>query len=208
MIRFLFISTIVFVLAVSLPGCGKAPDQRATAPEPSPQEAAEPMAVKNPKPQQTAHPAEATESVRPSVRTKATENPAADLGSTTVAEVIEMKNTTAFETHTRAIVMFTHKKHTAPVPDGHGLFCGECHHDENGQPLKLEEGDYVQSCQVCHAKTGRPRKPADMSREEWETAQLEYYYGAIHANCIDCHKAREAGPTKCNECHPKEGATP
>ena len=42
-----------------------------------------------------------------------------------------------------------------------------------------------------------------MSREDWAAMQLDYYYGAIHANCIDCHKAGEAGPTKCNECHPK-----
>lgn len=35
--------------------------------------------------------------------------------------------------------------------------------------------------------------------------QLEYYYGAIHANCIDCHRAGQAGPVKCAECHPKQG---
>jgi hypothetical protein len=113
-----------------------------------------------------------------------------------------MKNTAAFSKHVRGIVLFTHKKHTAPAPDGYGIACGECHHDKDGQPLALKEGDVVQGCMTCHTKTDKPKKPAGMSPVDWNKMQLEYYYGAIHANCIDCHKAGEAGPVKCNECHP------
>ena len=27
--------------------------------------------------------------------------------------------------------------------------------------------------------------------------------GAFHKNCIDCHKAKEKGPTGCMDCHKK-----
>jgi len=124
--------------------------------------------------------------------------------SSAFPDVIEMKNTGAFETHYQAIVMFSHKKHAAPDPDGYGIGCGQCHHDKDGQPLtELEKGDAVQGCLECHDKTGVGRKPREMSREEWETKQLAYYYGAIHVNCVDCHKKHKGAPVKCTDCHPR-----
>ena len=130
--------------------------------------------------------------------------PGAGKGTPAVPDVIVMKNTTAFSEHTRPIVMFGHKKHTLPAPDGYGLACGECHHDKNGKPLDdLKPGDPVQECIACHDKPEKPKRPSGMSPEDWQALQLEYYYGAVHINCIDCHKAREAGPTKCNDCHPR-----
>ena len=104
-----------------------------------------------------------------------------------VADSFEMNNTKAFKEHKKAIVMFTHKKHTSAKPDGYGVACGECHHDKDGKPLELKEGDAVQGCLECHKKTEKPKKPKDMAKEDWEKMQLEYYYGALHANCIDCH---------------------
>ena len=120
-----------------------------------------------------------------------------------VADVIEMKNTDAFKEHKKAILMFGHKKHTAAEPDGYGIACGECHHDKDGKPLALKKGDAVQKCFECHNKTEKPKKEKGMSKEDWASLQLEYYYGAIHANCKDCHKKEGAGPVKCAECHPK-----
>lgn len=120
-----------------------------------------------------------------------------------VADVIEMKNSEAFATHKMGICEFTHKKHADAKPDGHGIACGECHHDKDGKPLELKEGDAVQGCMECHDKTEKPKKPKDISKEEWDAMQLEYYYGALHANCIDCHKEGGAGPVKCADCHPK-----
>lgn len=117
--------------------------------------------------------------------------------------VIEMKNTEAFDTHKMGICMFSHKKHYTAEPDGYGIACGDCHHDESGQPLELKEGDAVQGCIECHSEPGKPKKEKGMSKEDWDAMQLEYYYGAIHANCIDCHKEGGAGPVKCAECHPR-----
>jgi hypothetical protein len=125
--------------------------------------------------------------------------------SKTAPDVMEMKNTDAFTAHKQGIVMFGHKKHTAAAPDGYGISCGECHHDKDGKPLALKEGDAVQGCMECHDKTDKPKKPEGMSKEDWNAMQLEYYYGAIHANCTDCHKTGGKGPVKCAECHPKPG---
>lgn len=122
-----------------------------------------------------------------------------------VQDIIEMKHTDAFSAHKMGIVLFNHNVHAAPAPDGYGLACGECHHDENGAPLELAEGDPVQGCMECHDKPEKPVKPQGIAAEEWAAMQLEYYYGAIHANCIDCHRAGQAGPVKCAECHPKQG---
>jgi len=121
----------------------------------------------------------------------------------TFSDIIEMKNTDAFSSHKMGIVMFDHQKHAAAEPEGYGIACGQCHHDENGEPLTLKKGDPVLGCMDCHEEPGKPRKSKEMSKEEWETALLDYYYGAIHANCIDCHKAGGAGPVKCADCHPK-----
>jgi len=120
-----------------------------------------------------------------------------------VADVIEMNTTKAFDTRKMAIVKFTHKKHVDAAPDGHGIACGECHHDQDGNPLELKEGDPVQSCFECHDKPGKPQKPEGMSKEDWDTMRLEYYWGAIHANCVECHKTAGAGPVKCSDCHVK-----
>ncbi len=122
---------------------------------------------------------------------------------TATSDVIKMENTKAFATHKQGIVMFDHKKHFAAKPDGHGLACGDCHHDKDNKPLALKEGDKVQGCLECHTKTEKPKKPQGMSKPDWDKMQLEYYYGAIHENCVGCHKKGNAGPVKCAECHPK-----
>ncbi len=123
---------------------------------------------------------------------------ASDEGS--VSDVITMKNEKAFPQHRMGIVEFDHKTHA----EEYDLSCGDCHHDENGEPLDdLKMGDPVQSCFECHDKKGRPRRDQSMSPEEWQKEQLKYYYGAIHENCMGCHKEMEAGPTRCTECHPR-----
>ncbi|MDZ7831383.1 MAG: cytochrome c3 family protein [Desulfobacterales bacterium] len=122
---------------------------------------------------------------------------AAEEGS--VPDVMTMKNEKAFPQHRMGIVEFDHKTHA----EDYGIGCGDCHHDENGEPLTdLKAGDAVQSCYECHDKDGRPRRDPSMSPEEWEKEQLNYYYGAIHENCMGCHKEM-GGPKTCTECHPR-----
>ena len=107
--------------------------------------------------------------------------------------------------HTKEIVTFTHEKHIAE----HKIACGECHHDDKGQPLTgLKEGDEVKSCFECHNKPGelKGKKAKGLSKAE----KLAYHANALHENSIGCHKdynrknKTKAAPQKCTDCHPKK----
>ncbi len=125
------------------------------------------------------------------------------LSSDEQSGVIKMQNQEAVSQHRMGVVMFTHEKHYLEKPEGHGIGCGKCHHDAAGNPLtELKAGDPVQSCFECHNKKDRPRKPQDMSDEDWLSMRLEYYVEALHENCIECHK-QQGGPVKCTDCHVK-----
>jgi hypothetical protein len=131
---------------------------------------------------------------------------------TQVADVIKMQNP-AYSEHTKGIVEFTHKKHAAD----YGAACGDCHHDDKGQPLAdLKEGDDVQQCIACHSKPGEvPKelkkewKDKKLKKEETNKLAREYHAEALHDNCIGCHKTwnkenkSKAAPTSCTKCHPK-----
>ena len=131
---------------------------------------------------------------------------------TQAPDVIKMDHK-AYPEHTKGIVEFSHKKHTAE----YGAKCGDCHHDDKGQPLTaLKEGDDVKPCLDCHSKPGEAPKEV---KKEWKDKKLkkdetdklarEYHAEAIHDNCIGCHKTwnkenkSKAAPTSCTKCHPK-----
>jgi hypothetical protein len=131
---------------------------------------------------------------------------------TQVDDVIKMQNP-AYSEHTKGIVEFTHKKHATD----YGAACGDCHHDDKGQPLAdLKEGDDVQQCIACHSKPGEvPKelkkewKDKKLKKEETNKLAREYHAEALHDNCIGCHKTwnkenkSKAAPTSCTKCHPK-----
>ena len=133
--------------------------------------------------------------------------------ATAVEDVIRMENK-AYDKHKKAIVDFTHKKHNEEYKIG----CGECHHDDKGQPLNdLKMGDDVQGCIACHKLPGqmpgklkKEMKAAKASKKEIDAKELEYHAEAIHANCISCHKdynkknKTKAAPQACTKCHPKK----
>ncbi len=128
-----------------------------------------------------------------------------------VPDVIKMEDP-SYE-HTKGISEFTHKKHV----DEYGGKCGDCHHDDKGQPLADQAAiDAVGKvkCIECHTKPGEMGKDEKKalkgaSKEEKKKAELEYHAEAVHMNCIDCHKAynkenkTKAAPTTCTKCHPK-----
>ncbi len=126
------------------------------------------------------------------------------IASTKLPDMIKMESP-AYE-HKKGIVEFSHKKHV----DEYGANCGECHHDDKGNPLtELKEGDAVQKCIECHNKPGQKPRGKDapkLSKEE----KLQYHAEALHQNCKDCHKKynkennTKAAPTTCTKCHPKE----
>jgi hypothetical protein len=122
----------------------------------------------------------------------------------TAPDVIPMNNE-KYEKHTKAIVNFSHKKHV----EEYKATCGECHHDDKGQPLALNEGDCVQSCIECHKIPSERPKGKDAPKLT-KKERLEYHAEAIHYNCKDCHKRfnkenkTKAAPTTCSKCHPKK----
>lgn len=132
---------------------------------------------------------------------------------TTVPDEVQMNNP-AYEEHSKAIVTFSHKKHTDEYakanPDLYKNGCGECHHDENNQPLSLQEGDDVKNCIECHKLPGKEPSTKKDEPKLSESEKLQYHAYAIHENCKGCHKAyNEASgtkdaPTTCTKCHPKE----
>jgi hypothetical protein len=120
-------------------------------------------------------------------------------------DVITMKHEQAFEQHRMGIVDFTHTKHV----EDYGFSCGECHHDASGNPTDdITCQDDVTSCIDCHNKPGQPRVDRSLPEEERLKLEREYFLGAIHQNCIDCHreqneKAGKKSPVACTECHPR-----
>ena len=97
------------------------------------------------------------------------------------------------------LVSFTHKKHT----ETYKISCGDCHHDENNEPLDLKSGDDVQRCVSCHTKLKKDKK------NKKDIMVLE---NAMHGNCISCHKEtnkktgdpkgmKGPAPASCGKCH-------
>ena len=130
---------------------------------------------------------------------------------TQVDDVIKMQNP-AYSEHTKGIVEFSHKKHATE----YGAKCGDCHHDDKGQPLDIQEGADVQGCIECHKIPGEvPKelkkewKEKKLKKEETNKLSLAYHAEAVHDNCISCHKKwnkenkSKAAPTSCSKCHPK-----
>ena len=111
----------------------------------------------------------------------------------------------AYAKHKKGIVLFTHERHFTE----YGISCGDCHHDDSGEPLALEVGDEVERCVDCHVETEKP-KGTKMPKDE---LIMTYHFEALHANCIGCHKAfniksgdpkgKSPAPVSCGKCHPK-----
>ena len=141
---------------------------------------------------------------------------AAGLYAKVVPDVIPLKNK-AYEKHKKGIVQFTHMKHqrdyAEEYPDLYKNGCGECHHDDKGEPLSsLKEGDDVQMCIECHKiPSEKPKaKKGEKKIKLTKKQKLEYHAEAIHMNCRGCHKAfnkkykPKKAPTTCAKCHPKK----
>ncbi|MGD9330836.1 MAG: cytochrome c3 family protein [Desulfobacterales bacterium] len=134
--------------------------------------------------------------------------------STQVDDVITLQDP-AYEKHTKGIVEFSHKKHSTE----YGGSCGDCHHDDKGQPLADQAAiDKVGKvkCIECHKIPGQvPKelkkewKTKKISKDEQNKLKLAYHAEAVHMNCIACHKKwnkenkSKAAPVSCTKCHPK-----
>jgi len=118
----------------------------------------------------------------------------------------EIKMQAPYE-HKKAITVFTHQKHSVDYK----IACGECHHDDKGQPLaNLKEGDPVKKCFDCHNTPGEVKGKEAKGLADKELRA--YHANAVHDNCLGCHKQfnkenkdkGKSAPQKCEECHPKK----
>jgi cytochrome c553 len=114
-------------------------------------------------------------------------------------------NSKVYPKHTKALVMFSHKKHNVDYK----IACTDCHHVIKDGKNVWKEGDEVQKCDACH---GEAKPPTGKDAPKLSKAEKikKYHYSAIHENCAGCHKANKKkgmerpGPTSCKECHPKK----
>jgi hypothetical protein len=117
-------------------------------------------------------------------------------------DTITLESTKAFPTHTKSLVVLSHKKHNVDYK----IACTDCHHVYKEGKNVWKEGDAVQKCETCHTG-GKPSAEEKKSLSEKELI-TKFLYTAIHTNCVDCHKtlkkeAKPTGPTTCTGCHPK-----
>ena len=112
--------------------------------------------------------------------------------------------------HTKTEVEFSHTKHASEYKNakGEAIACGECHHDDQGKPLALKEGDDVKKCFECHNEPGELKGKKAKGKSDAEL--IKYHANAMHGNCIDCHRdynkanKTKAAPQTCTGCHPKK----
>lgn len=121
-------------------------------------------------------------------------------GQSDLKENIQMK-CSEYKSHHKAIVAFPHLRHAKK----YNISCGECHHDDAGEPLTdLVMGDEASPCIDCHYN------PSYVTGKSYEE-QLEYHTNALHMECKGCHRQEntkrkssglaENAPVKCNQCH-------
>jgi hypothetical protein len=87
----------------------------------------------------------------------------------------------------RSAVEFPHAAHFEVAE------CSSCHHTQEG--LSKDSTEQGIACGECH---NEPEKAGTPACGEMSLKKNQY-----HINCVSCHKEKDAGPTKCSECHPK-----
>ncbi|HBA87063.1 MAG TPA: class III cytochrome C [Geobacter sp.] len=104
---------------------------------------------------------------------------------------------------------FDHAQHILLIKE-----CSDCHHHTTGT-LVLDPNcarchqnsspTAVVSCKGCHSST--PFSPETLAEKR---AHKERFHqdkmglkGAMHENCIGCHKKMGTGPAGCQDCHPR-----
>ena len=88
----------------------------------------------------------------------------------------------------KSAVTFPHAKHLEVGP------CSTCHHTQEN--LTADNAAEAQKCSACHLDPEQPETPS--------MREMSMSKNPFHEKCIGCHKAESKGPTKCNDCHPKE----
>ncbi len=109
-----------------------------------------------------------------------------------------------FKKHKKALVTLSHKKHN----EEYKIACDDCHHVYEGGKNVWKEGDKVQKCSECHKEAKAPRAKKGEPKMKKADKIKNYFYSAIHENCVACHKAEKkkgkTAPAACKDCHPKK----
>jgi hypothetical protein len=90
----------------------------------------------------------------------------------------------------RSAVRFPHAKHQEWVET-----CSTCHHTQPDLVADAAAEAKVEKCTTCHLDPEQADTPS--------MREMGLQKNPFHAGCIDCHKEREKGPTRCDDCHPK-----
>ena len=99
-------------------------------------------------------------------------------------------------THTAHTVTFEHAAHAMEYK----IACVQCHHT-----LEMGATAVDETCTDCHANT--QMRSFSQAESIPENERLDYYFLALHDQCINCHRAaREAdtwtrAPVGCWRCH-------
>ena len=104
---------------------------------------------------------------------------------------------------------FDHAKHIQLIKE-----CSDCHHHTTGTLITdpncskchaNSSPTKVVSCKGCHP--AQPFSPETIAARS--EAKQRFHLdvmgikGAMHENCLGCHEKKGAGPTGCQECHPR-----
>lgn len=87
----------------------------------------------------------------------------------------------------KAAVEFPHAAHWEVTE------CTTCHHTQEG--LTADNAEGVETCGSCHTEPEAAETP--------KCSEMSLTKNPFHIGCVNCHKEQAAGPTKCDECHPK-----
>ena len=89
----------------------------------------------------------------------------------------------------KAAVEFPHAAHYEVTE------CTTCHHTSEGLTADTVGSMEVQACGACHTSPEEATTP--------DCSQMSLKKNPYHITCVGCHKESSAGPSKCDECHPK-----
>lgn len=101
-------------------------------------------------------------------------------------------------------VKFAHEKHAEEYGEG----CGDCHHDENVDPIVEYDPDESYICSDCHSEKGLIRGPI-AENAALDEDLIAHRANVIHKRCIGCHRNYNAekksvlAPVSCRTCHEK-----
>jgi len=94
-------------------------------------------------------------------------------------------------------IKFSHSKHV----EDYGAKCGECHHDDDFEPIERFDPDETYACSECHVEEGLIRGPIAES-EASDSDLVAHRSNALHKQFNNLKQVVRA-PEACIACHAK-----